>query len=116
MNKLAYGLRVPLTHTWLTRWNEPLAGEIVVFASPKDGTRLVKRIIAGPGDTVELRNNVVLINSVAQVYSPLAESTLETVPCGSGPGVCSRWSNSRGVRTRLSPSRRYPCRAAHSVP
>src|SRR6187200_2349564 len=79
VNKLAYGLRVPFTHTWLARWDDPSAGEIVIFASPKDGTRLVKRVIAGPGDTIELRNNVLVINGVAQAYSPLTESSLETL-------------------------------------
>src|SRR6185436_2816195 len=79
VNKLAYGLRVPFTHTWLARWDDPSAGEIVIFASPKDGTRLVKRVIAGPGDTIELRNNLLVINGVAQAYSPLTASSLETV-------------------------------------
>jgi signal peptidase I len=80
VNKLAYGLRVPFSNTWAVRWDQPSPGEIVVFASPKDGTRLVKRVIAGPGDTVELRNNVLLINGIAQVYSRLPESSLESVP------------------------------------
>ena len=80
VNKLAYGLRVPFSNTWALRWGQPRPGDIVVFPSPKDGTRLVKRVIAGPGDTVELRNNILLINGVAQMYSRLPDSSLETVP------------------------------------
>jgi signal peptidase I len=80
VNKLAYGLRVPFTHSWMAQWGGPQAGDIVVLDSPKDGTRLVKRVAAGPGDTVELRNNVLVINGVARGYSPLPESSLETVP------------------------------------
>jgi signal peptidase I len=45
VNKLAYGLRVPFTTSWLATWDEPAPGEIVVLFSPKDGTRLVKRLI-----------------------------------------------------------------------
>src|SRR5262245_59061880 len=46
VNKLAYGLRVPFTHTWVAQWDNPSAGEIVILNSPKDGVRLVKRLIA----------------------------------------------------------------------
>ncbi len=80
VNKLAYGLRVPFTHSWIARWSEPRAGDIVVLNSPKDGTRLVKRLIAGPGDTISLRNNLLTINGQAQAYTALNESSLEAIP------------------------------------
>lgn len=80
VNKLAYGLRVPFTHSWIAQWSDPTSGDIVVLNSPKDGVRLVKRLIAGPGDTIALRNNVLILNGQAQVYSTLGESSLETVP------------------------------------
>ena len=57
VNKLAYGLRVPLTYIWLTRWNEPTPGEIIICHRPDDDTRLVKRLIAKPGDEVQLKEN-----------------------------------------------------------
>lgn len=57
VNKLAYGLRVPLTQVYLTRWAEPQRGDIVVVLSPKDGTRLVKRIVGVPGDVVAMTDN-----------------------------------------------------------
>src|SRR5437868_13585580 len=60
VNKLAYDLRVPLTLKRITRWENPKPGEVVVFFSPEDGKRLVKRVIAGPGATVELRNDVLI--------------------------------------------------------
>ena len=51
VDKRAYGLRVPLTQAWLTR--APAArGDVVVFASPLDGTVTVKRVVAVPGDRV----------------------------------------------------------------
>jgi len=53
VNKLAYGLRLPFTRWWIAKWGEPARGEVVTLLSPKDGTLLVKRIVAGPGDLIE---------------------------------------------------------------
>jgi len=66
VNKLAYGLRVPFTHISLLRWDIPKRGEIVVFDSPSDGQRLVKRVVGLPGDAIELRNDVLLVNGKTQ--------------------------------------------------
>src|SRR5262249_34269477 len=52
VNKLAYDLKVPFTLQRLAHWDDPVRGDIVVFFSPHDGTRLVKRVIALPGDTL----------------------------------------------------------------
>jgi signal peptidase I len=68
VNKLAYDLRVPFTLQRLAEWDNPARGDIVVFFSPHDGMRLVKRVVAVPGDTIELRNNVLLLNGEAMAY------------------------------------------------
>src|SRR5205814_7105646 len=44
VNKLAYDLKVPFTTWHLAQWDNPKRGEIVVFYSPHDGKRLVKRV------------------------------------------------------------------------
>jgi signal peptidase I len=62
VNKLAYDLKVPFTLQRLSSWSDPKRDEIVVFFSPKDGTRLVKRVIGVPGDTIEMRENVLTVN------------------------------------------------------
>src|SRR3954451_6678207 len=62
VNKLAYDLKAPFTLWRFTEWSDPKPGDIVVFFSPYDGTRLVKRVIAKPGDTVELRNEALIVN------------------------------------------------------
>ncbi|MES2696713.1 MAG: signal peptidase I [Verrucomicrobiota bacterium] len=72
INKLAYDLRVPFTTLRVARWAAPERGDIVVCFAPDDGTRLVKRVVALPGDTVELRNDVLFINGTARTYSALA--------------------------------------------
>jgi len=69
VNKLAYDLKVPFTTSHLSTWSDPARGDIAVFFSPKDGTRLVKRVIGLPGDSIQLRNEILYVNGVAQSYS-----------------------------------------------
>ncbi|MEW6337385.1 MAG: signal peptidase I [Acidobacteriota bacterium] len=76
VNKLAYDLKVPYTRWRLARWADPERGDVVVLFSPADGTRLVKRVVGLPGDTVELRNERLLINGEAAAYEPI-DSALE---------------------------------------
>src|SRR4051794_12678044 len=79
VNKLAYDLKVPFTTLHIAEWSNPSRGDIVVFYSPKDGTRLVKRTVGLPGDTIELRNNQLVINGAAVEYKPIAEELLRDV-------------------------------------
>jgi signal peptidase I len=65
VNKLAYDLKVPFTSWRLARWSEPQRGQIVVFFSPYDEKRLVKRVIGLPGDRIEMRNRLLFVNGVA---------------------------------------------------
>lgn len=52
VNMMAYGVRVPFTDIELVDLGEPAPGDVVVFKSPTDGTRLIKRVVAVGGDTV----------------------------------------------------------------
>ena len=69
VNKLAYDLRVPLTHLSIFRIGDPKRGDIVVIDSKAADTRLVKRVIGLPGDIVEMRDNRLKINGIAARYS-----------------------------------------------
>ena len=69
VNRVAYDLKIPLTNIPLVQMGEPQRGDIVVFYSPKDGTRLIKRLVALPGDTVQMRKGVLIINGEAAQYS-----------------------------------------------
>jgi signal peptidase I len=69
VNKLAYDLRLPLSHTSIYRFADPRRGDIVVFDSKAAGTRLVKRVIGLPGDVVEMTDNRVRINGIEVRYS-----------------------------------------------
>src|SRR5271169_6582823 len=79
VNKLAYDLKVPFTTRHIAEWSNPQRGDIVVFFSPRDGQRLVKRVVGLPGDTIELRNNGLVLNGKPVEYQPIAEELLRDV-------------------------------------
>ena len=62
VNKMAYGLRVPFTHHVLAFQEDPQPGEIVIFNSPEEDIRLIKRVVAVEGDHVELRQGRLIVN------------------------------------------------------
>ena len=72
VNRLAYDLKLPLTDIMLAHLGQPSRGDIVTFHSPVDGTRLLKRLVAVPGDTVEMRDKVVIVNGRPASYVPVA--------------------------------------------
>lgn len=65
VDKQAYGVRIPFSLHKLTAGSTPARGDIVVFDSPADGTRLIKRVVAVGGDVLEVRDGHVLINGSA---------------------------------------------------
>lgn len=62
VNKLAYDVKLPFTAVSLYKIADPVRGDIIIFNSKTADTRLIKRVIGEPGDTIELRNNIVYIN------------------------------------------------------
>jgi signal peptidase I len=74
VNRLAYDAKLPLTDISLMHLGDPQRGDIVTFSSPKDGERLVKRLIGLPDDTVELRDNHLFINGQEAHYRVLTPS------------------------------------------
>jgi signal peptidase I len=75
VDKRAHGLRVPFTTRHLVDGEPVQRGEIVIFDSPRDGTRLIKRIVAIGGDEVMIRGGHLFINgrSMASVEERQAE-------------------------------------------
>jgi signal peptidase I len=68
VNKLAYDLKVPYTTIHIAEWDNPERGEIVVFYSPADGKRLVKRVVGLPGDTITMQDSQLIINGKPLTY------------------------------------------------
>jgi signal peptidase I len=75
INKLSYDLKIPYTTQHLATWDHPKHGDIVVFFSPSDGIRLVKRVVGVPGDRIEMKDNRLLINDKALEYVPIPNIT-----------------------------------------
>jgi signal peptidase I len=74
VNRLAFDVKMPLTNVIVAHTGEPQRGDIVTFSSPTDGTRLIKRVVGLPGDTIEMRDNHLVINGHALDYVPLGEA------------------------------------------
>src|SRR5437773_3175566 len=74
VNKLAYDLKVPFTTIEVAKWGDPLRGDIVVLFSPVDGTRLVKRVVAVPGDRIEMRENQLFVNGQAASWKSIGSA------------------------------------------
>ncbi|HUG72539.1 MAG TPA: signal peptidase I [Steroidobacteraceae bacterium] len=62
VDKMAYGIRIPLTTVDLLAASAPARGDVAVFDSPLDGTRLIKRIVAIGGDEVSLQDGLLVVN------------------------------------------------------
>jgi len=67
VNKVAVGSRIPFTQIRVPGYSERRRGEILVFDPAHEATlTLVKRLVALPGDTVEMRNRVFYLNGEPQ--------------------------------------------------
>jgi len=66
VSKSTYGIKAPFSDTVIIPISDPQRGDIVVFRFPEDPDKdFIKRIIALPGETVEVSNKKVLINGQA---------------------------------------------------
>ncbi|WP_370529103.1 signal peptidase I [Undibacterium sp. KW1] len=70
-DRLAYDVKLPFTDVILAHVADPERGDVVTFTSPADGVRLIKRLVAVPGDVVEMREEKLFINGVAASYEAL---------------------------------------------
>src|SRR5690606_23602608 len=68
VNKFSYGFKVPFSDwfsdpTYITGPSKPERGDVIVFKYPKNpDLNYIKRVVALPGDTVEVVDKVVLVN------------------------------------------------------
>ena len=103
VNRLAFNLKVPLTDRIVTHTGEPRRGDVVTFSSPQDGTRLIKRLVAVPGDVVELRNERLVINGVEASYD-LPQQVMEPIGTAQVPALrLSETMDGHGRRIQVIP-------------
>jgi signal peptidase I len=92
-NKFIYGAKVPFVDASMPKVRDPRPGDVVIFKFPGDRrTDYIKRCIAVPGQTVELRGTHLFIDGVEKqesyaYYDPALESSARdfgpyTVPKG----------------------------------
>ena len=63
VNKFLYGPEIPFTAVRLPGLRSPHRGDIIVFKYPQDEKRdFIKRIVATPGETVQIRANDVYVD------------------------------------------------------
>lgn len=70
--KFAYGSPVlPFTHMKFPGIKEPKPGEVVIFKTPgNNGKDYIKRCIAGPGQVVEIRDRMLLVDGISKTLPP----------------------------------------------
>ena len=87
VNKFVYGPEVPFTDRHMPGLRDPVRGDIIVFKYPQDEKRdFIKRIVAGPGETVQIRGSQVFIDG-RPLKEPYVKRPESPAPSG-GQGYC----------------------------
>jgi signal peptidase I len=107
VNKVVYGAEVPLVNRRLPALRSPRRGDVIVFEWPKDRTKnFVKRLVGLPGDTLAMRDGVLIRNGVALAEPYVSHSDPETDPVWDE----FRWQSDFLVRTAGAAVAYHPSR------
>ncbi|MFH0947148.1 MAG: signal peptidase I [Planctomycetota bacterium] len=86
IDKTAFDWRVPFLGWSLSRRADPERGDVVIFPSPDDGRRLVKRVVGIPGDTIELRQGRLWVDGRQAAYGRVPADWLPGLAEGADQG------------------------------
>lgn len=107
VNKAVYGAEIPLTDHRLPAFSHPRRGDVIVFLPPHDPHKnYVKRIVGVPGDTLEMREKVLLRNGL-RLDEPYAR---HTDPLGDQQDQKMLWQLAYLVDTTLTYRTYHPSR------
>jgi signal peptidase I len=68
VSKFIYGAKIPFTNIRLPKVRDPKLGDVVVFLSPEEKKKyLVKRFIAGGGDSVQVKDGNLYVNGEEKI-------------------------------------------------
>jgi len=63
VNKFIYGIKIPFQEKEMIDFGDPRRKDIIVFIYPQDPSKdFIKRVVGGPGDTVEIVDKQVYVN------------------------------------------------------
>lgn len=82
VNKFIYGAKIPFVNATLPKVREPRRGDIVIFDSPNEPLKVVKRLIGIPGDTLQMTHGVVIRNG-AKLDEPYTQNLSPDETAGS---------------------------------
>ncbi|BBB93212.1 MAG TPA: signal peptidase I [Methylomusa anaerophila] len=75
-----------IVNKFIYRFKSPGKGEVVVFRYPRDPSRdFIKRVIAIPGDTIEIKDGRVFVNGQLQNETYILERTRDPYPLATVP-------------------------------
>ena len=107
VNKVVYGAEVPLTGHRLPALRAPNRGDVIVFDWPRDRTKnFVKRLVGLPGDTLAMRDAVLIRNGIALAEPYVSHTEPETDPVWEE----FRWQSDFLVRTAGAAIAYHPSR------
>jgi signal peptidase I len=90
-NKFVYGARIPLLDWRLPAIREPKQGDVIIFKWPGDGvTNYIKRCVATPGQTVEIKDKVLYVDGRVFPNPPFSKFTDMQIKPRPTPGGDSR--------------------------
>lgn len=63
--KFLYGLFLPFQNEAVVSWGSPSVGDVVIVRGPRDNVDIVKRVVGVAGDTIEVRDGIIVRNGQA---------------------------------------------------
>jgi signal peptidase I len=92
VSKFVYGMQIPFTEKRFLRFKDPQQGDVIVFEFPEDRDKsyfsrrdFIKRVVAIPGDVVEVRDKQVYVNGEKYELPQAIHKEADSIPAQYGP-------------------------------